>query len=56
MEGEALYQHTRGCGLSWSILKPGYGVGWALRPLKVWLLGRLEPAQFYLLRAREPNS
>jgi SAM-dependent methyltransferase len=37
--------------LQWRVLKPWYGLGWALRPLKARLLRRREPAKFYLLWA-----
>jgi len=35
--------------LTWRILKPWYGVGWALRPLRARLAGHREPAKFYVL-------
>jgi SAM-dependent methyltransferase len=38
--------------LRWTVLKPWYGVGWALRPLKAHLFRRREPARFYLLWAK----
>jgi SAM-dependent methyltransferase len=38
--------------VSWRILKPWYGIGWALRPLKARLTKRREPAQFYVLWGR----
>jgi SAM-dependent methyltransferase len=37
--------------LRWTVLKPWYGIGWALRPLKAHLFRRREPAKFYLLWA-----
>lgn len=33
----------------WRVLKPWYGINWALRPVKAYLSGRREPAKFYLL-------
>ena len=44
------------CGIEWKQLKPWYGVGWALRPLKAQLLRRREPAEFYILWARLGDS
>jgi SAM-dependent methyltransferase len=38
--------------LQWSVLKPWYGIGWALRPLRSRLFRRREPARFYLLWAK----
>jgi SAM-dependent methyltransferase len=35
----------------WSVLKPWYGINWALRPAKARLWQRREPARFYLLWA-----
>ncbi len=35
--------------LTWKILKPWHGVGWALRPLRARLAGRREPAKFRVL-------
>jgi SAM-dependent methyltransferase len=42
-------------GLHWHVLKPWYGISWALRPAKARLLGRREPARFYLLWAKVEN-
>jgi SAM-dependent methyltransferase len=53
---ETLGDLARACGLRWSILKPWYGLGWAFRPLKARLLGRRQPAKFYLLLARALDS
>jgi ubiquinone/menaquinone biosynthesis C-methylase UbiE len=36
-------------GIQWIVRKPWYGVQWALRPTKAWLLRRREPSKFYLL-------
>lgn len=38
--------------LRWTVLKPWYGMGWAMRPLRARLLRRREPAKFYLLWAK----
>jgi SAM-dependent methyltransferase len=38
--------------LQWTVLKPWYGIGWALRPLKARLFARREPAKFYLIWAK----
>ena len=38
-------------GIEWKLLKPWYGVGWALRPLKARLLRRRDPAKFYIFWA-----
>lgn len=47
---------ARVCGLNWKILKPWYGLGWTLRPVKARLGGRRQPASFYLLWGRGLNS
>jgi SAM-dependent methyltransferase len=39
-------------GLEWQILRPWYGLTWALRPLKARLLRRREPSKFFLICAR----
>lgn len=36
-------------GVVWDLYKPWYGAGWALRPMRARLLGRREPAKFYIL-------
>jgi ubiquinone/menaquinone biosynthesis C-methylase UbiE len=38
--------------LCWRVLKPWYGINWALRPVKARLLRRRQPAKFYLLWAK----
>jgi ubiquinone/menaquinone biosynthesis C-methylase UbiE len=38
-------------GLKWQILRPWYGLNWALRPLKARLLRRREPSKFLLICA-----
>lgn len=40
---------TRRHGIVWKTFQPWYGVGWALRPARAWLLGRREPAKFRIL-------
>jgi len=40
---------TRRHGIVWRTFQPWYGIGWALRPVRAWLLGRREPAKFLLL-------
>jgi SAM-dependent methyltransferase len=44
-----LDQLERAFGLTWKILRPWHGLGWALRPWKARLLGRREPAKFFIL-------
>ena len=41
----------RDLGLTWQIAKPYYGLRWALRPLQNRLLGRREPARFWVVWA-----
>ena len=43
---------SRRRSVKWQIEKPWYGLAWALRPLKAWMLGKREPSKFYLLWAR----
>jgi SAM-dependent methyltransferase len=52
---EVLKELAEKLGLRWSVLKPWYGVNWALRPAKARLLRRREPAKFYLLWAKVDN-
>ncbi|HET7216319.1 MAG TPA: class I SAM-dependent methyltransferase [Terriglobia bacterium] len=52
----ALLEMASACGIEWKQLKPWYGVGWALRPLKARLLRRREPAEFYILWAKLGES
>jgi SAM-dependent methyltransferase len=52
---EALHELEKKMGLQWSVLKPWYGVNWALRPAKARLLRRREPAKFHLLWAKVDN-
>lgn len=49
---DALDDLARTLGLKWEMLRPWYGLGWALRPLKARLLLRREPAKFLILWAR----
>lgn len=39
-------------GLEWRVVRPFYGLRWALLPWKARLLGRREPMRFHLLVAR----
>jgi SAM-dependent methyltransferase len=39
--------------LQWQVVRPFYGLGWALRPVKARLLGRREPAAFLVLAGRQ---
>jgi SAM-dependent methyltransferase len=41
--------------LKWRILKPWYGMQWALRPMKAKLMRRREPSKFYLLHAQRES-
>jgi SAM-dependent methyltransferase len=43
---------ARGRSLKWRIEKPWYGLAWAFRPLRAWILRKREPSKFYLLWAR----
>jgi SAM-dependent methyltransferase len=52
---EVLSDLGRRFELRWHVLKPWYGVNWALRPVKARLSGRREPARFYLLWAKVEN-
>jgi SAM-dependent methyltransferase len=38
--------------LEWSCIKPFYGIGWSLRPLRAKLEGRRPPSQFRIYVAR----
>jgi SAM-dependent methyltransferase len=53
---EVLNQLAAKLGLRWSILKPWYGINWAVRPAKARLLRRREPSKFYLLWTKVHNS
>src|SRR5215467_3466253 len=39
-------------GIKWTVIKPWYGLNWAVRPLKARLLRRREPSKFYLFWSR----
>jgi SAM-dependent methyltransferase len=52
---EVLSELAEKPGLRWTIVKPWYGVNWALRPVKARLLQRREPARFYLLWTKVDN-
>ena len=43
-------------GVRWNLIRPFYGWRWELRPWKASLLGRREPAQFYLIHAAKPGE
>lgn len=45
---------ARALDLGWSVVRPWYGVGWALRPWRARLRGRREPATFAILVANRP--
>ena len=47
-----LEELARELGLVWRTIRPWYGLRWALLPWKARLLGRREPARFYLLAGR----
>lgn len=46
---EVLTELTARLQVRWNVLKPWYGISWALRPVKARLWRRREPAKFYLL-------
>ena len=46
---DALKELASACDISWHVLRPWYGLGWKLRPLKARLFGRREPAKFYVV-------
>jgi SAM-dependent methyltransferase len=43
---------AKALGLQWKILKPWYGMQWAIRPIKARILRRREPSKFFLIWAR----
>lgn len=49
--GEILDDLAAKLGLEWRILRPWYGLSWALRPIKARLLRRREPSKFFLICA-----
>jgi SAM-dependent methyltransferase len=52
---EVLNELAERLGVRWRVLRPWYGIKWALRPAKARLLRRREPAKFYLLWAKVHN-
>ena len=56
LTGETLQELARDCPLTWNILKPWYGLGWTLRPLKACLLARRESSKFFILWATVGDS
>lgn len=49
---ETLDELAQAHGIAWKQIQPWYGTAWALRPLKARMLGRREPAKFYVLWGR----
>jgi len=49
---QVLGELARKSGLRWKVLKPWYGVSWAMRPVKARLLWRRPPARFYIVWGR----
>ncbi len=47
---ETLRQLSRTYGVRWQLVRPWYGMRWALRPLRARLARRREPAKFYIIR------
>jgi SAM-dependent methyltransferase/ribosomal protein S27E len=47
---------ARADGCTWKVLKPWYGLGWAVRPWKAKLLARREPSKFFILWATRETS
>jgi SAM-dependent methyltransferase len=43
-------------GLQWKTLRPWYGINWALRPVKAFVLRKREPSNFYLFWAQVQPS
>lgn len=56
LTGQTLEQLACACGLRWKILKPWYGLRWALRPLIAGVWRRREPSKFYILWAEVLND
>ena len=48
---EILSKLAREFKLTWRFIRPWYGIGWALRPLKARLQSRRTPSQFFLIWA-----
>ena len=51
---ERLQNMASALDLSWSILKPSYGLKWAIRPLRAVLQGRRKPSRFRIFTAQVP--
>lgn len=49
LTAEMLEGIGREAGVQWQRFRPWCGLGWALRPLRARLLGRREPAKFYIV-------
>ncbi|HTS04237.1 MAG TPA: class I SAM-dependent methyltransferase [Candidatus Eisenbacteria bacterium] len=45
---QTLDQLANRFGIQWRVLRPWYGIDWALRPIKARLARRREPSRFYL--------
>jgi SAM-dependent methyltransferase len=52
----SLNQLAETFSLHWNILRPWYGLKWAIRPLKARLLRRREPSRFHLFWTRVPHQ
>jgi SAM-dependent methyltransferase len=48
---ERLHTLAHAFGLRWRVLKPWYGLHWALRPLRARLRGRRVPSKFHVFVA-----
>ena len=53
---ETLDELARALRVSWRVMKPWYGIGWALRPIRARLVGRREPSKFFILWAAVLDS
>jgi HemK-related putative methylase len=52
---DRLKELTAQTGLHWKIVRPWYGLRWALRPWKAWFLRRREPARFLLIVGKKSS-
>jgi len=52
LTGEILDDLAAKFALQWQVLKPRYGLNWALRPIKAQVLRRREPSKFFLICAK----
>jgi len=43
-------------GFHWKIIRPWYGLEWAMRPLRASLIGKREPSKFHILWGRKNSS